>query len=60
MQPKAIQFAIAALFASLASGQAQPEKTVDRLVHFTHADTEPAYQEIATDARDHRHSAGIR
>jgi hypothetical protein len=48
MCAKIVTFAIAALFASLASGQPPAEPSLDRVLHFTHAETVQSFQEMAT------------
>ncbi|MBI3681762.1 MAG: hypothetical protein HY235_15380 [Acidobacteria bacterium] len=48
MRAKAIQFLIAALLASVASGQPPAEVNLDRVFHFTHTETAQDLQEIAT------------
>src|SRR2546425_1188236 len=48
MSTKAIKFVIAALFASVASGQTPAEQSLDRVFYFTHTETVQDLQEIAT------------
>jgi hypothetical protein len=57
MRVKLIQLAFTVLFASVASGQARAEDSVDRVFHFTHVETPQGFQEIATVMRT---VAGIR
>jgi hypothetical protein len=51
MRVKLIQLAFTVLFASVASGQAPAEESVDRVFHFTHVETPQGFQEIATTIR---------
>lgn len=48
MCAKIVAFAMAALFASLASGQPSTDQSVDRVLHFTHAETAQSLQEMGT------------
>jgi hypothetical protein len=48
MRVKVIQLAFTVLFASVASGQAPAEQSVDRVFHFTQIETLQGFQEIAT------------
>ncbi len=45
---KIVTFAITALFASLASGQPSADQSVDRVLHYTHAETLRSFQEMAS------------
>src|SRR2546428_12016351 len=51
MPTKTTRFAITALFASAAFAQPPAAGTLDRVLHFTHAETDQQLQEIATDIR---------
>ena len=48
MRAKAVYFVITALLATLALGQTPSEATLDRQLHFAHAETVQELQEIAT------------
>jgi hypothetical protein len=48
MRAKVIELAFTVLFASVASGQAPAQQSVDRVFHFTHVETPQGFQEIAT------------
>ena len=51
MPTKTTRFAITALFASAAFAQPPAAGPLDRVLHFTHAETDQQLQEIATDIR---------